>query len=60
VDELVSFQNADTESLLGSISQGKTIKVRTPSAFGEGYAMVKAVGDAPTLSGMGCFGLLFD
>ena len=60
VDELVSFQNADAESLLGSISQGKTIKVRTPSAFGEGYAMVKAVGDAPTLSGMGCFGLLFD
>lgn len=60
VDELISFKSEDAEALLGSISQGTPIKVRTPSAFGEGYAMLKAVDDAPVLSGMGCFGLLFD
>lgn len=60
VDELVSFDRADTAVLLGSISQGTPITVRTPSPWGEGYAMVKTLNNAPALEGSGCFGLLFD
>lgn len=60
VDELIALNDTAATALLGSISRGRHVTVRTPAPTGDGYAMTRPIGNAPPLPDDGYLGLLFD